>query len=109
MFDWIDDLSCAVTVCDTQGVVLYQNEKSKVTFASEGVFVGRNLKECHQPQSWKMIQQLLREGASNSYTIEKRGQKKLIHQTPWYHNGEVAGLVELSLELPNEMPHHIRG
>jgi len=108
MFDWAKELACAVTVCDVQGVVLYQNNKSKTTFAAYGEMIGKNLKECHNPQSWATIQQLLCEDVSNSYTIEKAGIKKMIHQTPWYHEGKVAGLVELSIELPKEMPHCIR-
>ena len=38
----------------------------------------------------------------------KAGVKKLIYQTPWYENGEFRGLVELSMEIPFEMPHYVR-
>ena len=55
-----------------------------------------------------MIRQFLQTGESNVYTIEKAGVKKLIHQSPWYKDGKIAGLVELSLELPAEMPHYVR-
>jgi hypothetical protein len=41
-------------------------------------------------------------------TIEKAGKKKLIYQTPWHTEGEYRGFVELSLELPAEMPHFVR-
>jgi hypothetical protein len=44
----------------------------------------------------------------NSYTIEKTGVKRLIYQTPWYQNGEYAGLLELSMVIPIEMPHYVR-
>ena len=108
MFDWAKELSCAVTVCDADGVVLYQNQKSKTTFAAFGEMVGKNLKECHKPQSWEVIERLLSENVSNVYTIEKKGVKKMIYQTPWYRDGKVSGLVELSMELPLEVPHHIR-
>ena len=27
-FNWADDTNCAVTVCDTEGVVIYQNKQS---------------------------------------------------------------------------------
>ena len=47
-------------------------------------------------------------GQTNVYTIEKKGVKKLIYQTPWYHDGAFAGLVELGLEIPAEMPHFVR-
>ena len=54
-------------------------------------------------------QQMLREGTTNAYTIEKRGVRKLIYQTPWYEEGKVAGLVEYSIVLPPDMPHKVRG
>jgi len=51
---------------------------------------------------------MLAAGEKNIYTIEKNGVKKLIYQSPWYQNGKYAGFVELSLEIPFEMPHFIR-
>ncbi len=53
-------------------------------------------------------------GETNSYTISKNGVKKLIHQTPWYKIGNdgkkmVGGLVEVSIVLPDDMPHFDRG
>ena len=27
-FNWADDTNCAVTVCDTEGVIIYQNKQS---------------------------------------------------------------------------------
>ena len=41
-------------------------------------------------------------------TFEKNGIKKLIYQSPWYRDGQYAGFVELSLEIPFDMPHFIR-
>jgi transcriptional regulator with PAS, ATPase and Fis domain len=109
MLDWAKELSgAAITVCDADGIVLYQNEKSKSTFAAYGNLLGKSLKDCHKPTSWATIQRLITENVSNTYTIEKNGIKKLIHQAPWYKDGKVAGLVEFSIELPLELPHHIR-
>ena len=42
------------------------------------------------------------------YTIEKNGVRKMIYQTPWRVDGVVGGLAEISMEIPAEMPHHIR-
>lgn len=42
------------------------------------------------------------------YTIEKQGQKTLIYQAPWHQDGRYRGFIELSLELPAEMPHFVR-
>lgn len=51
---------------------------------------------------------MLQTGGSNAYTIEKNGIKKMIYQTAWFNEGIVGGLVEISMELPGEMPHYIR-
>jgi hypothetical protein len=34
--------------------------------------------------------------------------KKMIFQSPWGRNGEYAEFVEISLEIPFDMPHFIR-
>ena len=43
-----------------------------------------------------------------AYSIEKQGVRKMIYQTAWRERGEIRGLVEISMELPDEMPHYIR-
>ncbi|MCK9461982.1 MAG: PAS domain-containing protein [Proteobacteria bacterium] len=107
---WAETIDVAVTVCDRGGVILEMNEKSKATFAKDGggALVGRSLFDCHGPASAELIRTLLAEGRTNAYTIEKGGVRKLIFQTPWHANGAVAGLVELSMVLPEAMPHHVR-
>jgi len=107
-FDWAEELSCAVTVCDKTGVVVYQNAKARETFESYGYVVGKNLKGCHTAVSMEKIEGMMAGGVSNSYTIEKKGVKKIIHQTPWYKDGILMGLVEFSIEVPEEIPHFIR-
>lgn len=101
---------CAITVCDTDGVILYMNELSRKTFCKDGVsLIGRNLKEFHSERSWDIITKLLTQRVTNEYTVEKNGVKKLIKQSPWYDdNGEVGGLVELSIVIRSEMAHHVR-
>ncbi len=106
MFDWAKELGCAVTVCDKEGKVLYQNDKSIVT---NGNVMEQNIFGCHNPRSQEIIRRLINEGSTNSYTISKKGEKKLIHQAPWFQDGQVAGLVEFSIVIPEEMPHYIRG
>jgi hypothetical protein len=108
--DWADALGVAITVCDREGVVVAMNERSKATFAKDGggALVGRSLFACHGPASTELIRALIAEGRTNAYTIEKNGARKLIYQTPWYEGGAVAGLVELSLPIPEAMPHHVR-
>jgi len=107
-FDWAEEIGCGVTVSDLDSVVIYQNKRARKIFESYGNLIGKNLKDCHSAKSWEMIQRFLETGESNSYTIEKNGVKKLIHQTPWMKDGKIAGLVEFSIEIPFEMPHFVR-
>jgi hypothetical protein len=51
---------------------------------------------------------MLKSHQENIYTMEKKDKKKLIYQAPWFHEGVFGGIVELSLEIPMEMPHFIR-
>ncbi len=107
--DWAQELNCAVTVCDAQCNVFYMNNKAKETFAAHGNLIGKNLKDCHNSRSWKKIQDILRTGQSNAYTIQKNGVRKMIYQTPWRtEDGTVAGLVEISMVIPEDMPHYQR-
>jgi hypothetical protein len=42
------------------------------------------------------------------FSGEKNGVRKLIHQIPWFAQEVFAGVVELSFELPAELPHFVR-
>lgn len=108
-FPWAEHMNCAVTVCDANGTILYMNERSRATFASHGDLIGKNLFECHSQASIDKIRHMLATGESNSYTISKNGQRKMIYQTPWRQNGTIAGMVEISMVIPDEMPHYVRG
>ena len=58
MYEWANEMNCAVTVCDTEGVILYMNEKACRTFAKHGNLIGKNLFDCHNPQSQDKIRGL---------------------------------------------------
>lgn len=110
MESWARWLNGAVTICDRDGVILDMNEKSVQTFAADGGsdLISQNLFDCHGPASQAKLRDLIERQATNVYTIEKHGKKKLIYQTPWYEDGRFMGLVELSLEIPFDMPHFLR-
>ena len=96
----------SMTVCNKEAVVLYQNAQSRQIF---GDVVGNSLFECHPPKASEKIRELLATSGTNVYTISKNGMKKMIYQTPWFdENGELQGLIEYSMILPEEMPHYIR-
>jgi transcriptional regulator with PAS, ATPase and Fis domain len=108
--NWTDDFLGAITVCDRDGIVVYMNERSKLSFAKSGggELIGKSLIDCHPEPSRSLLLKMLAEPMTNSYTIEKNGIRKMIHQSPWMENGEFKGVVEMSFEVPMDLPHHIR-
>jgi transcriptional regulator with PAS, ATPase and Fis domain len=107
--DWAKDMNCAVTVCDADCNIIYMNSKSRATFAKRGDLIGKNLLDCHNERSQQIIRHLLDTGGYNCYTIQKGGLRKMIYQTAWRdEQGAVAGLVEISMVIPEDMPHYIR-
>jgi transcriptional regulator with PAS, ATPase and Fis domain len=108
--DWAKEFEGAITICDLDGTVTYMNDKAAEAFKDDGGFnlIGKSLFDCHSENSNKIIFSILNEKKPNIYTIEKNGKKKMIYQAPWLNNNKVCGIVELSFEIPFEMPHHIR-
>ena len=104
--DFFKGINVAVTVSDTEGNVVYQNDSS---IDVNGDVRGKNMMGCHNERSQQIIRHMLAEAATNVYTISKKGKKKLIYQTPWLENGVVKGLVEFSIIIPETMPHYDRG
>jgi len=109
--DWLKEFSGGITVCDTEGKIIYMNNKSGRIFASYGGkdLVGSSLFKCHPSPAKEKLKDMMDKQITNSYTIEKNGIQKLIYQAPWYKNGQYMGFIELSLELPSELPHFKRG
>jgi transcriptional regulator with PAS, ATPase and Fis domain len=110
MVEWLNGLPYAVTVCDLQGIILEMNEKAVQSFEKYGgaTLIGKNLLDCHPEPSRSKLVRLLESGERNIYTIEKNGIRKLICQTPWHQNNQRCGMVEMSIEIPCDMPHFQR-
>lgn len=106
--EYFNEVNCAVTVCDRDGVIVYMNDRAKEVFASHGNLIGKNLFDCHSPASAEKIRHMLATGKSNAYTISKKGQRKMIYQTPWRVAGEIMGMVEISMVIDEDIPHYIR-
>jgi len=107
---WSDEFDGAVTICNTKGVITYMNDKSQKQFSKYGggTLIGTNLLDCHpEPSKSRLIEQL-KNPITNTYTIEKGGIKKIIHQSPLYDKGVFSGVIEISFVLPQPLPHFIR-
>ena len=109
MLNYFQHAPISVTICDKDGKILEMSDKSVATFSKDGEsLVGRSLLDCHpEPARTKLLGMLQNQNV-NVYTIEKNGVKKMIYQMPWYENDEFAGYIELSMEIPFEMPHYVR-
>jgi len=106
MTDFFKEFNVAITISDINGKVIWINDKSKTVNYSD--FTDKNLFDCHPEPAKTKLLELFENHNTNVYTIEKGGIKKLIYQSPWYEENKFAGYIELSIEIPFEMPHYIR-
>ncbi len=110
MENWDEETPFAITVCDKNGIITHMNKKSKEVFAKgKDILMGADAAKCHPGATKQKFVDLLKNQEVHCYTIYKNGQKKLIYQSPVFQNGEFAGFVELSLPIPEELPHFVRG
>lgn len=109
--DWHKEINAAITVCDENGIIIYMNDKAQKTFAKYGGggLLGKDVLDCHPEPSKSKLKLIMEKRIENTYTIEKNGIKKLIHQAPWFVKGNYRGFVEISIEVPFDMPHYKRG
>jgi len=107
---WFEELPCSVTVCDTDYTILFLNRRAAEVNAKDGgkELIGRNLMDCHPPEAQAKLRRVMESGHPNIYTIERNGVRKMIYQCHWRRDGAVAGLVEVTFELPKEIPHFVR-
>ncbi|MFH1017610.1 MAG: PAS domain-containing protein [Pseudomonadota bacterium] len=108
--DWVKGVAAAVTVTAADGTIVDMNPGSRETFAADGgaALIGRSVFDCHSPESRQKLSEFYRTRQPNHYTIRKNGRRKIIHQLPWYKDGRFAGIVELSIPIPDDLPHFER-
>lgn len=108
--NWSDEFNGSITVCDRKGIVVYMNRASRNQFAkyNKDGLLGKSLIDCHPEPSRTMLLKMLDEPAYNSYSTEKNGIRKMVHQTPWFESNEFKGVIEISFEIPLELPNHNR-
>ncbi len=108
--EWFDQLPCAVTVCDKSYKILYMNDRSAEVNSGEGgkSLIGKNMIDCHPPEAAVKLRKVMASGRPNVYTTERGKVKKVIFQGHWKKRGRVAGLVEITFELPRDMAHFVR-
>jgi len=110
MVDWTKEFPAPITVCNAEGIILSMNDASLALFEDDGgkALIGTNVLDCHPEPSRSKLLGMLTEGRSNTYTVRSKGRTKLITQQPYYRGGMFAGIVEISVVLPDPLPHHDR-
>jgi transcriptional regulator with PAS, ATPase and Fis domain len=108
--NWLDGIQVAVTYCDANGTICDMNSASIEVFSKDGgeKLIGKNVLDCHPEPGRSKLKDLIDHPRVNVYTIEKDGHKKLIYQVPVMDGENYMGIVEISLPIPNDIPHFIR-
>lgn len=108
--NWADFLDGALTICNTEGIILYMNPVSIKQFKKDGgsALIGTNLLDCHPEPSKSRLKEMLQNEEHQTYTTEKNGVVTIFHQFPWYREGKYSGFMELSFSLPSKMEHFKR-
>ena len=104
-FNYFEEVENPITVSDANGIILYMNAASRQMLSKYGEqnLIGKSLYDCHNENSNRIIHELLEQKKSNTYMVEKEGKRKLVHQTPWFENGQLAGLIEMITFLPEDL------
>ena len=108
---WVKEFPVAVTVTAADGTIVEMNDRSlQVLRRTEAqpscaraslIAIPRP----PAPRPWNSTSEKL----PITTPSRKKGQKKIIHQIPWTQDGAFAGFVEISIPIPDELPHFDRG
>jgi transcriptional regulator with PAS, ATPase and Fis domain len=108
--DWAEELGATITVTSADGTITAMNAASRETFAAEGgaALIGRSVFDCHDEPARTKTRELYDEVKAHHYTIRKNGRKKIVHQMPYVRDGRFAGIVEIVIPIPEDLPHFDR-
>jgi transcriptional regulator with PAS, ATPase and Fis domain len=108
--NWINHANIAITVTDAKGIITEMNPASIATFAADGGsgLIGSDILACHPEPSRTKLASMYKSQQANHYTISKKGQKKIIHQIPLFKESIFQGFVEISIPIPDHLPHFDR-
>jgi transcriptional regulator with PAS, ATPase and Fis domain len=108
--NWTNHAAIAVTVTDAKGTITEMNPTSIATFAADGgaTLIGSDVLACHPEPSRTKLASMYKGRQPNHYTIQKNGQRKIIHQIPLLKEGIFHGYVEISIPIPDHLPHFDR-
>ncbi len=109
--EWLDGVEISISGCDAEGTTNYMNARGAKGFEASGGYalLGADMRDCHPGASRERFEELLASQKLQAYTIERHGKRKLVYQAPVVRDGQFAGYVELVMDLPEDLPHFVRG
>lgn len=107
---WWNEVGAAITVADAKGRIVAMNRRAEEVFASDGgrALIGSDVFGCHPEPARSLLGEMYANQRPHHYTIRKLGQTKIIHQLPIFEDGRFAGFVEISIPIPDRLPHFDR-
>ncbi len=108
--NWTNDAAIAITVTDADGIITEMNPVSIAGYAADGgaALIGSDVLACHPEPARTKLAAMYKTRQPNHYTITKNGQRKIIHQIPLVRQGVFQGSVEISIPIPDSLPHFNR-
>jgi transcriptional regulator with PAS, ATPase and Fis domain len=108
--NWVEEFPGMISVCDTEGIILAMNRNEIEHYKDKGgeKLIGTNLFDCHKERSVKIIKRLMETQKTRVYTVEEKGKKELVIQSPWYQDGKYSGLVEIVVPIEGEIQRIVR-
>ncbi len=108
--NWTNQIAVAITVTNAEGIITEMNPASMTTFATDGGagLIGSDVLACHPEPSRTKLASMYKSRQPNHYTIRKNGRRKIIHQIPLFKEEIFHGYVEISIPIPEHLPHFDR-
>lgn len=108
--DWVTEFPAAVTVCDTDGIILHMNDRAADLFSKAGGFglIGRNVLDCHPAKVHSSVKHHLESRETYILSVRENDRPRIVYGAPWYIDGEYRGFVELSFDIVSKIQVSIR-
>jgi len=100
------NLNAAIVATDADYKVIYQNEKCRQLFKQAfgtSDYIGRSIHECHKAETTELIKTTYQEYLEKTrnlyhYVMDEPGGKITVVNSPFYNDGQFAGVVEFIFE-----------
>jgi len=102
MNEFLYEADFVVSVCDRNGTIIYMNQKAEKIFEEDGGrdLIGSDILDCHPEPSKSQLKEMMTTHETQTIFKGNGPDRRMIHQTPIYKNGEFDGYIELIIPIP---------